>query len=652
MKTLVICGGGSAAALSRHGSDARFVAWSDAGRALLEDAALEHAHIHDLLGREAMESVEDAAVAWTKAWGKRALLDGKSFRDLYAWKGVSLWWFAELYLFHSTAAPRYVRTIDSMLRLLEAETPDEVEAVGLSDTERVLLRRACTAAGILYHGSARMPTRLLWRTHLISWQSRWNTFKSFVAALKTRLRPPPPVDPPPGDERRILFISHAAFWRSGRNPKTGAARIAEHYFDQIIPDVALHPELEAKVVAVGPHTAHRRRGASERLKEWLRLSADADPFIHVNRYASWRVHLEQQRAATLVREAWAELRQSAAVAEAFSHRGVSFSDLAEPDLAATLLLQLPWAVRCFEEIREALDDLRPRAVCLYAESSGWGRAVCAACRAAAVPSVAIQHGILYPRYYSYLHGEDEEDAPIPDRTAVFGEAAKRFLIEQGHYPADSLVVTGSPKFDALVSATPDLDREAVRGRLGVPRGARLLVVASRYRGIRETHQSIGSAFAGLVRAVELLDDIYLVVKPHPAERGDEYAAAIAAAGATRCRVLAGDVDMAQLLHAADALVTVESLSATEALVLGRPVVILNMPTNLAEMVRSGVAVGVDAGADPGPALASVLQDRETRARLKEARRRYLSELAHGVDGQATTRIVALLRRISAQRAAW
>jgi hypothetical protein len=70
------------------------------------------------------------------------------------------------------------------------------------------------------------------------------------------------------------------------------------------------------------------------------------------------------------------------------------------------------------------------------------------------------------------------------------------------------------------------------------------------------------------------------------------------------------------------------------------------------MVRSGVAVGVEVGADPGPALVSVLQDSETRARLQEARRRYLSELAHGVDGQATTRIVTLLRRTSAQRAAW
>ena len=652
MKTLVVCGGGSAGALSQHGSEVRRIAWNDRGRSLLEDASLEYTHIDDVLGREAVELVDEAAITWAKAWGKRGLLDGKSFRDLYAWRGVSLWWFADIYLYHSTAAPRHVRSIDSMLRLLQIEAPDEVEAVGLSDTERVLLQRACTAASILFAGTARLPLALAWRTRLVSWQSRWNHFKAFIATLKLRLRPPRPIDPPPDGERRILFISHAAFWRAGRNPETGAARVAEHYFDQIIPDVALHPELEATVVAIGPHTAHRRRGAAERLKEWFRLSSDADTFIHLNRYSSRRVYLELRRATSLMRKAWEELRRSPAVAEAFSHRGVNFSDLAEPDLAATMLLQLPWAVRSFEEMREAIDELRPRAVCLYAESSGWGRAVCAACRDAAVPSVAIQHGIIYPRYFSYLHGEDEQDAPIPDRTAVFGEAAKRFLVEQGHYSADSLVVTGSPKFDALGSTAAALDPAALRARLGVPQGARLLVVASRYRGIRETHQSIGSAFARLVRAAEALDDTHLIVKPHPAERGDEYTAAIAAIGATRCRVLTGDVDMAQLLCAADALVTVESLSATEALVLGRPVVILNMPTNLAEMVESGAAVGVDAGDDPGPALASVLDDAATKARLEEARRRYLSDLARGVDGQATARIVALLRSVSAQRAAW
>jgi hypothetical protein len=106
-------------------------------------------------------------------------------------------------------------------------------------------------------------------------------------------------------------------------------------------------------------------------------------------------------------------------------------------------------------------------------------------------------------------------------------------------------------------------------------------------------------------------------------------------------------DLAELLHAADALVTVESLSAVEALVLGRPVVVLHMPTHLRDLVDQGVAVGVAAGEDPGPVLWRVLFDADTAARLDEARRRYLSDFAMGVDGRATARIVALLKETAA-----
>src|SRR6185295_19302036 len=95
---------------------------------------------------------------------------------------------------------------------------------------------------------------------------------------------------------------------------------------------------------------------------------------------------------------------------------------------------------------------RPACLVLYAESSGWGRAALAACRAAGVPAVALQHGIVYPKYYSYRHGPGEEDCPRPDKTAVFGQAALRLLVEMGGYDPASLVVTGSPKFDDLLAS--------------------------------------------------------------------------------------------------------------------------------------------------------------------------------------------------------
>ena len=95
--------------------------------------------------------------------------------------------------------------------------------------------------------------------------------------------------------------------------------------------------------------------------------------------------------------------------------------------------------------------------------------------------------------------------------------------------------------------------------------------------------------------------------------------------------------------------TVESLAAVEALVVGRPVLILNMPTNMRELVEQGVALGVGLGEDPLPALRGMLFDAATRERLGAARERYLSDHAHGVDGQAAARILALIRETALER---
>ena len=50
--------------------------------------------------------------------------------------------------------------------------------------------------------------------------------------------------------------------------------------------------------------------------------------------------------------------------------------------------------------------------------------------------------------------------------------------------------------------------------------------------------------------------------------------------------------MEELLFAADGLVTVDSFASSEALVLGRPVMVVNLPSNLGALVERGVAVGV------------------------------------------------------------
>jgi hypothetical protein len=636
---LLVCAGRRAAEAVLPG--ARVLAWDAEAAEALESASIPCDNAESLLGAAGREATEDAAIAWTKDFGRRPLQDGRSLREILDWRGLPLFYFAELYLFHSTRAPGYVRTIEILHRVLQSLRPTEVEAAFLPPAEARLLQRTCTALGVLFHGD--LGRRGGAGALRVSWESRWNNLKTALSALKAALARRPA--PPPREGRRVLFLSHAAFWKLRRDPETGAAREFEHYFDALLPGVASDPALQPYVLGVGPRAAFRRRGRRARLAEWLRLRPEAGPYVHVNRFTSPRVAAEVRRATRRIRTLWRSLRNSPAAHEAFSHRGVPFLDLAGSDLAGTLLLQLPWAVRCCEEMSEVLARVEPALVVLYAESSGWGRAALGACRARGVPSLAIQHGILYPRYYSYLHAADEADCPRPDRSAVFGEAARRFLVAQGHYAPEALVVTGSPKFDELQELARRLDRAALRRGLGVGPEQQLLVVASRYRGIRHTHPAIGSAFAGLLQAVKEMPSVRLVVKPHPAESAEPYARAVRDA-AVAAKVTPPRSELLELLVACDALVTVESLSAVEALVLGRPVLVLNMPTNLAEIVEQGMALGVAAGQDAGPALRRLLFDADTRVALERARARHLQDVAHGLDGRATERILALIRGLA------
>jgi hypothetical protein len=637
MKTLVLWGdGGIEAARARHEEGAVLLLWDGERSPAFDAAGLAYRSAASLTAT-AQDAIDEAAMAWTKEWGRRPLLDGRSFRELFAWKGVALWWFAELYLHHSTDAPRHVRVIESIHRVLDAETPEEVETIGLSAEDTLLVERTCTARGVLFQGPRRITgSPGARKVASVVRRARWNAAKAVLTAAKARLAGAPPA-PTPSPGPTVLFLSHAAFWRA----REESGDEYEHYFDRVIP-AAAEEGLRPFVVAVGPRAAFRRRGARERIADWLRVSSADDPYVHVNRYSDARVHREVRRATAMIRDGWQRLRKSPALVEAFSHRGVAFADLAEPDLAATMLLQLPWAVRCYEEMAAALAAVRPAVVCLYAESSGWGRAAVAACRAAGVPTVAIQHGIVYPKYYSHRHAADEADVPVPDATALFGASARRLLIHLGHPRPESLVLTGSPRFDELVDRARSCDRDALRRALGAAEGQPLVAVASRFRAIRDTHSAIGTAFPSLVAAIRALG-VRAVVKPHPAESHGEYLAAIGLADPA-IRVLEPSADLLDLLIAADALVTVESLSAVEALVVGRPVVILNMPTHLGALVDAGVALGVDAGADPTETLRRAVLDPETRNALQHARALYLHELALGVDGQATRRIVDLLRR--------
>ena len=266
-----------------------------------------------------------------------------------------------------------------------------------------------------------------------------------------------------------------------------------------------------------------------------------------------------------------------------------------------------------------------------------------------VKTLGVQHGILYPNYFSYERTDEDValGTPIADTTAMYGDDGVRLLETQFKYPKGRVVATGSPHYDALAAEVSAVDREDRRSSLGVGPLDRLVVLASRYNGIRDTHKAAGPAFVALLRAVGAIKGAILIVKPHPAEPADAYDRDIAVEGlGQRVRVISTR-SLTDILPAADILVTVESLSATEALVASVPVVVLRHPSNLRDLVASGAALGVPDGEDPRPHLEALLEDPEVRKRWRESRDAFLLDVAHGVDGGALDRLILLISRMAA-----
>jgi hypothetical protein len=167
----------------------------------------------------------------------------------------------------------------------------------------------------------------------------------------------------------------------------------------------------------------------------------------------------------------------------------------------------------------------------------------------------------------------------------------------------------------------------------------MLVVASRWT-------AIGPVFADLVRAGEAITGLRLVVKPHQAEGGGPYQEVAERCRATRLLILSPEDNLFEHLFASDGLVTVDSFASSEALVLGKPVLVINLPNNLGTLVKRGVALGAYQGLSIEAELRKLVCDEEFALEFEQKRREYLMEFAFGADGLSTTRIMTALRRVA------
>ena len=146
----------------------------------------------EALGPDSDFDIEEAVIAWMKAFGGAPLSDGRSFRELFRHGPLVLWWWAELYLYHDTPLRLLVRDVEVLGRLVERFEPQRIVLVRPVRDLAAVAEKLAAAVEVV--GEAVPAPGSAWRT-------TWLYLKRFAEDVGHRPQVHRPIAAAPGDRK-------------------------------------------------------------------------------------------------------------------------------------------------------------------------------------------------------------------------------------------------------------------------------------------------------------------------------------------------------------------------------------------------------------------------------------------------------------------
>ena len=236
--------------------------------------------------------------------------------------------------------------------------------------------------------------------------------------------------------------------------------------------------------------------------------------------------------------------------------------------------------------------------------------------------------------------------PVPSyaeglNIAVMSPFAKDAYIKMD-VPSEKIFVTGQPGFDMV--RQKKFNKKQLMTELSIPENRGVVVLATQPLVGSIWRKEDREKFIEIVcSAMREFSDKQLVIKLHPDENIETYQKILANRGEDKA-IVCRDIDLYELLHACDLLMTVHSTVALEAMIFDKTVITINLTgkPDLFPYAESGAAIGVYKEEDLVQAIRDALYNEATRKKLKEARKKFVYEHAYIQDGKASKRVANLI----------
>jgi hypothetical protein len=630
--------------LEQHGNEVVVVT---VGFSLKESMFARKILCHEFSKYKPVDSdVQSRVQAWIKKWSDKKIVEGRNLKEILGYNGVSLWWFIEFHYFYRRYMSQISGHIETLQVIINKERPSKLIFVNdRSLFSKVLLvftqaKNVKTLEIRVDFGKGGIRSRLfkfLIRNHVFflaireTLRSKWSTL---INALLSK-------DPSKGREcPTVVVMSTERDWRF----------ILDPYYSNRKGLNWVHPILEFlrgryRVILISMKQWDYRPGLKTLLEQKLTY-----PYSIIRTPWSWQnkiVKARVKKARVRLTSTWNVLKESNDFKSSLNYDGIPLWSILREMFWDMFFRVLPEAIRSIEIAKIMVDNEKPISIilpCEYCTNFSYASLIIGQKRR--IQTIALQHGIITPHSFEYKftsnekrnRGPNSKLSVLPTKFAVYGASTKKVL-QRLLYPTARIAVTGSPQYDTLFHFKKLLDRNRILKALNVDPDKRIITLTTQPILTKEVLMRI------VLNAVKGLEDVVLVVKPHPAENKKSYADFIEKTKIPNAIVLASDYNTMKALCVCDLVITMFSTTALEAMMLEKPVITINVEEETASpFAKGGPTMNVSTSKELLQAINGVLTNHDLRKSLIDRQNTFLSEQMYGMDGQSSKRATDFIKK--------
>jgi hypothetical protein len=279
--------------------------------------------------------------------------------------------------------------------------------------------------------------------------------------------------------------------------------------------------------------------------------------------------------------------------DAFVYQGIRMWSTLEPLFKALMAkIYLPNYILTIEAAKLLLTQVRPKSIFLPYETGVYAMAFIVAAEELGIKTIGIQHGIIHKGHFDYsidnLRTKTSSiGCPIPTYLLVFGEFYRKLLVETFSYPSDRVITVGNPAYESVQTEIMDSRRQKILLDVGLDPSKKTVLVAT---SGHQAKYGRGDYDVLIVKAlseslVQMGSDIQVLVKVHPIEDATEYLKIVKEKNAPNLTVIE-EYPIQQLIAICDVFISVLSTTIFEAMVMNKPVIIVEISEKIHRDIMS------------------------------------------------------------------